>query len=296
MMEDEAKLHFSHAMHLQQTTDEKLANEKLQKLKVDLCNPMYNVVLHDFFDNKEKIEKSLLFKVLDAMPKGGLHHIHTTAAPHVDTYIELTYEKETHYNEREGLFKVFPDMHHEDGYMPTTVMREFKADKQAYDDHLRAQISQTKAECSGMESHEIWEFFQHKFARIGGLGKYKPFFKRLLQANIDACIKQNIFIVELRHTTGCLFDEQKKPVPLLDELAIIDEIIKENQKKVPYFNMTLILTSYKIVGHPHVTKILDHIRIAREKYPFLVVGFDMVNEEEYTPQIQEFMPSILGAQ
>ena len=85
-------------------------------------------------------------------------------------------------------------------------------------------------------------------------------------------------------------------MPLLDELAIIDEIIKENQKKVPYFNMTLILTSYKIVGHPHVTKILDHIRIAREKYPFLVVGFDMVNEEEYTPQIQEFMPSILGAQ
>ena len=58
MMEEEAKLHFSYAMHRQETADEKLANEKLQKLKVDLCNPMYNVVLHDFFDNKEKIEQS----------------------------------------------------------------------------------------------------------------------------------------------------------------------------------------------------------------------------------------------
>ena len=59
--------------------------------------------------------------------------------------------------------------------------------------------------------------------------------------------------------------------------------------------MSLILTSYKIVGHSHVSKILDHIRIAKEKYPDLIAGFDMVNEEEYTPGIQEFMPSILGA-
>lgn len=58
----------------------------------------------------------------------------------------------------------------------------------------------------------------------------------------------------------------------------------------------LILTSYKIVGHSHVKKMLDHIRIGKEKYPHLIAGFDMVNEEEYTPEISEFMPSILGAQ
>ena len=123
------------------------------------------------------------------MPKGALHHIHTSAAPHVDTYIELTYEKETHYNEREGLFKVFPDMHHEDGYVPCTVMRNFKADPKAYDDHLRSQILQTREETAGLESHGIWQFFQHKFARVGGLGKYKPFFKRLLRSTIASCIK-----------------------------------------------------------------------------------------------------------
>ena len=34
-----------------------------------------------------------------------------------------------------------------------------------------------------------------------------------------------------------------------------------------------------------ITKIIDHIRIAKEKYPDLIAGFDMVNEEEYTPGI-----------
>lgn len=52
------------------------------------------------------------------MPKGGLHHVHTTAAPHSDVYIELTYDDATYYNERSGLFKVFtnPAMK-EDGFV-----------------------------------------------------------------------------------------------------------------------------------------------------------------------------------
>ena len=165
----------------------------------------------------------------------------------------------------------------------------------------------TREEAIGLESHDIWGFFQHKFARIGGLAKYRPFFEKLLRANIEACIEQNIFIVELRHTTGCLFevradqagpkiDNKNDPVDLLDELAMIDGIIKEVQQRVPHFDMTLILTSYKMIGQSHVTKILNHIKRGKEQYPDLIVGYDMVNEEEYTPGISKFMPSILGAQ
>lgn len=115
--------------------------------------------------------------------------------------------------------------------------------------------------------------------------------------------------MELRHTTGCLFDrwdpnELKGPelkskhdsLPLLDELEMIQNIINEVKKRVPHFEMTLILTSYKMVGQAHVTKILNHIKIGKERYPDLIVGYDMVNEEEYTKGISEFMPSILGAQ
>lgn len=165
----------------------------------------------------------------------------------------------------------------------------------------------TREEQIGLESHDIWGFFQHKFARIGGLAKFRPFFERLLRSSIEACVKQNIFVVELRHTTGCLFDrsalsdeaklnDKKETVPLLDELEMIQNIINDVKKTTPHFEMTLILTSYKMVGQAHVTKILNHIKVGKERYPDLVVGYDMVNEEEFTPLISEFMPSILGAQ
>jgi hypothetical protein len=42
------------------------------------------------------------------MPKGGLHHVHTTAAPAVDLYVKLTYNDFVYFNEREKIFKVAP--------------------------------------------------------------------------------------------------------------------------------------------------------------------------------------------
>lgn len=71
-------------------------------------NPTFNVVIRDFYDNRSKVESSKLYDILDKMPKGALHHIHTSAAPPVDTYVKLTYDPIVYFNEREGLFKVFP--------------------------------------------------------------------------------------------------------------------------------------------------------------------------------------------
>jgi hypothetical protein len=51
---------------------------------------------------------SKLYQVLNKMPKGGLHHLHTTAAPSADYYVSLTYYDFVYFNERERLFKVAP--------------------------------------------------------------------------------------------------------------------------------------------------------------------------------------------
>lgn len=57
----------------------------------------------------------------------------------------------------------------------------------------------------------------------------------------------------------------------------------------------LVITGLKIVGHSHIAKMIEHIRIGKREYPNLIAGFDMVNEEEFTPGIAEFMPQILAA-
>ena len=159
-------------------------------MKNSLVTPLYNVTIHDFYAVKDKLMQTQLYQLLDKMPKGGLHHVHTTAAPHVDVYIELTYDPVTYYNEREGLFKIFENRANvQDGYVQCQEMRSFYSDPKEYDEILKSQILLTRPEQVGLESHDIWGFFQHKFARIAGLAKYRPFFERLLRASIDACIE-----------------------------------------------------------------------------------------------------------
>jgi len=113
-------------------------------VKEDLVTPMSNVLIHNFYQEKPRVEASRLHKLLDAMPKGAIHHMHTTASPPVSSYMELTYEPIVYYNERESLFKVFPQHHKEDGYVSCVEMRNFYKDPKEYDDQLRSAILLTE--------------------------------------------------------------------------------------------------------------------------------------------------------
>jgi len=83
---------------------------------------------------------------------------------------------------------------------------------------------------------------------------------------------------------------------LLEELKIIQEVIDETKQTIPHFELMLVITGLKIVGHSHIGKMIEHIQIGKKAYPNLIAGFDMVNEEEFTPGIADFMPQILAAQ
>ena len=241
------------------------------------------MVIRDFYDNRAKVENSKLYEILNSMPKGGLHHIHTSAAPPVATYMSLTYEPIVYYNDRERLFKIFPnESFKEDGYVSCVEMRNFHKDPSVYDEYLKNQILLTKEQTEGRSSHDIWKHFQHKFTKVTEIGKYYKFFRILLKATIDSCTAQNIFIVELRHISGMLFDDNREPMGLLAELDIINEVIQETKQKLPHFELMLVLTGLKIVGLPHINKMIEHIQIGKQKYPNLIAGFDMVNEEDYT--------------
>ena len=105
------------------------------------------------------MKNSTLYKIFDFMPKGGLHHLHTTAAPSVECYLKLTYNESVYFNEREKLFKVAPKGLDEDGYVRCVDMRKFYKNPEEYDQKLKNYIRMTPEECKSKESHAIWAHF-----------------------------------------------------------------------------------------------------------------------------------------
>lgn len=84
------------------------------------------------------------------------------------------------------------------------------------------------------------------------MGKYVKFFKIIMKEIMEKAAHQNIFILELRHTAGRLFDEDRKPISLLEELKVIEEILAEVKKDHPNFDVALIFCGFKIVGQSHI--------------------------------------------
>lgn len=58
--------------------------------------------------------------------------------------------------------------------------------------------------------------------------------------------------------------------------------------------MKIVVCGLKIVGRGHIQMQLDAC-LEAHKYTDMVVGFDMVNEEDFTPPIADFLDQILEA-
>lgn len=89
-------------------------------------------------------------------------------------------------------------------------------------------------------------------------------------------------------------------MPFIEELKIIREIVDELQTITPHFDFRLVITGLKIVGHKHIKKMIAHINEGAssedKRLAEMIAGFDMVNEEDFTPEISEFAEDIATAQ
>lgn len=73
--------------------------------------------LENFYDGKEIIENSELYKFLYSMPKGGLLHYHLTAAAPIDFLLSLTQEDIVYYNREKNKISINKDDEPPEGYI-----------------------------------------------------------------------------------------------------------------------------------------------------------------------------------
>ena len=58
----------------------------------------------------------------------------------------------------------------------------------------------------------------------------------------------------------------------------------------PLFEMKIVACGLKVLGKDHIQTQIDACFEAPNYAPDMVIGFDMVNEEDFTPELDEFMP------
>ena len=71
------------------------------------------------------------------------------------------------------------------------------------------------------EDHKVWEGFQYKFMLCADLYSYKPFFEKIVYKVCRDFLREGVTVVEFKHIFGTLFDDDRNPVSLQDEIQIL---------------------------------------------------------------------------
>jgi len=101
-------------------------------------------------------------------------------------------------------------------------------------------------------------------------------------------IKQCVTVIEWKHIFGMIFDDEG-PLNLERELAIFKRVEDKLRAKAPLFRMKIVACGLKILGKGHIQSQIDAYFEAL-KFTDMCIGFDMVNEEDFTPEIDSFLP------
>lgn len=190
--------------------NERKANEKLIALRKEVANDEHlNQTIHNYFDYKRQIEGSKLFEVLDRMPKGAVHHIHSMAAHSLDNFLELTKDDRVYYSAKMKDFKVFTKNEFvEEGYLRVNALRKFFADPNQFDNDLKKALLKNQDLVYERSSQEVKVAYQAFFQQFTEVGKFEPFCRKLIKQLFQKCILQNAFCVEVRHVPGMVYNDE----------------------------------------------------------------------------------------
>lgn len=126
-----------------------------------------------------------------------------------------------------------------------------------------------------------------------GLVCFKDFFRRGLLEVCKEAIKDNVNILEVRNLVQITFDENGI-ISLDDEFELYGSVLEEARKINPDFIMKVIITSPKQLSRDEFVKQLNSYIYLKKRYS-MVAGFDLVNEEDTTPPLKEFVEDIITA-
>ncbi|CAI2365172.1 unnamed protein product [Moneuplotes crassus] len=277
------------------TPDEEIVNAYLETLRNEVIHIDDSPLLLEFFEGQKIIKDTELHEFFKKMPKGGQMHIHLEGAVALDTFISFTYSDYVYFNVEKQEFKTVPKGLDEKGFLRCNELRQIWGSNTTFDNYLRKILVLQPEDISSKQDHLIWTPFEGKFILNDPVIHYYEFYKLGLLDYCRQSIRDGIYIVEIRHASGRIFDENNKILSLKDEFELYRSALEEIKQEYPDFQLAIIVASLKSKGEEHVREQLKSYLYAMDHGYEFVTGFDLVNEEDFVLPITTFIEDIIKA-
>ena len=151
---------------------------------------------------------------------------------------------------------------------------------------------------------------------LDGLLNYHKFYREILKKIAKNAIKDGVRIVEIRHFSGFLFNDNwgkiynetidgkigmawftatPETLSLKDEFELYKEVLKEIQKDDPYFEFAIIPIGLRSLSHEFAIEQIKSYEFALDNRYDFITGFDLVDFEDKFKPIFYFKDEIIEA-
>jgi adenosine deaminase CECR1 len=256
-------------------------------MNVRACYP----TARHFWEWKSIAERSPSFEFIKRMPKGGVLHAHSSALAAPEELVEMTRAKNCYVFVREqesqdlplvlrffaddAAAKSYPTNPNEKGEWVSA--EKVRAKEPGFDARLLKALT---VDADDLDEVNVWKRFTNCFRTIGGiinyLGNATDYYRKVIQRLVD----DNIQHVELRMSSGTLYDLRRSmewDESIDESIRILQSVLKE----FPGFTLKIIYCmSRSKTANDGVATQIQHAQQLVAKYPDMVVGFDMVGAED----------------
>jgi len=274
---------------------EQRVEKRLMEMRDEIVQGDHSPLLLGFFDGKEIIQNSELHKFFKAMPKGGHLHVHIEASVAMETFMNFTKRDFVYYNMKENSLVTAPNGLDTPGFEKCNDLRLNWTQEGTFDEYLIGKLLLHADEIKSKESTTIWDSFQYKFMLNDAVIHYHEFYREGLLAYYRQAKSEGVRIVELRHASGIIFDDNHNYLSYKEEFEMYQSVIDEIHLEDPDFELRVIVVGFKVLGKEFVVKQLESYQFALRNGFDFVTGFDLVNQEDVTDPIYEFVDDMLAA-
>ncbi|RUS20658.1 hypothetical protein BC937DRAFT_94684 [Endogone sp. FLAS-F59071] len=285
-----------------------------------------------FFQIHEYMQTTPLFKLLKAMPKGGLLHVHCDAlvdrkfiirklAEWADRCYMRIWKREKSYPGAEGQTTDVP-MFRFASSIPVDG-EEWVSVKEARDNfsdggpegfdawlYRCTTLRDRKGEFSRSTAvfpseHAVWHEFENCFLTLSGLIQYFPLLKLYIREICNRYyLKEGVQYAEVRMPYIVPYDDKATETLTFDDVFKDAELAQREFKEKlreqggdadadGFLGFKIIYSILRRIPRPEMRWHLDNAWRMRKLYPTLLAGFDLVGHEEKGNPLRHYIPEFL---
>lgn len=256
-----------------------------------------------FFEYKDKIKNTELYKIIKAMPKGAVLHVHDTGMLSPDYLLNITY--------MENLWVCFDDadvrLIFSESKPELTCGTQWQLMKDAryssgnvekFDADLKKRFTIVIDNPNEVytDINKVWSAFANYFITTGPMLTYKPVWDQYFYDTLKAFREDGIMYLEVRSLLPPLYDLEGN---IYDSVAtaesyksVVDRFVEDYPD---FYGAKVIYAPMRMVDGKTVE---EYIKIAKEikkRLPDFFAGFDLVGQEDLGVPTKEFLRELVEA-